>query len=666
MKNYFIALLIFASVISITGQSKYLVYFKDKGIEEGERLNKTSELYKIAESQLSQRAIERRKKVLGEEYITLRDIPINLDYINNLSERNIEILQKLKWFNAVSCILTEEQLVEISGLGFVDKVEKVKVYKRRVVEDEPFSGRLDKIESTNTLDYGNSYNQMNLSQVPVVHDLGINGEDVIIGFIDSGFNWEYHESTKNLTVLWEYDYVYVDDNTGDNPGDVLLGINKHGTQTLAIACGYQPGQVIGPSFNADVMLARTEDEGSERNVEEDNFAAAVQAMESRGVDILTSSLGYNLFDAGQTSYTYNEMDGLTAICTIAYEAAAELGVLTITSAGNEGALNTNNLYSGLTAPADGELTVAVGSVTSGNSIVSSSSSGPTADGRIKPEVVAQGSNAYSVGQSAGSFSFVNGTSFAAPLVAGIAGQLYSAFPHLTNRQARQMLMESGDNVAQPDNRRGWGLVSAKKAVTYPNLQNTGNGFRLHKIFIEEGGINTSSVKVHYQVNGGSETESAMSFDGNYLYTFNFPALANDDDVNLYFTFERTTGGSSREPLTSFYSMNYGQLHINFATDIEAPEELPTEFTLGQNYPNPFNGWTHIEFSVLKKENVKLHIFNVLGQKVRTLFDGIMEPGNKVLSWNGTDDSGAGVVTGAYFYTLVTPGGMITNKMIYLK
>lgn len=666
MKNLFIAFLIFLTVVPISGQTKYMVYFKDKGIGQGERLNKSSELYKIAESQLSQRAIERRKRTLGENYITEKDIPINGEYINQLTDRSVEIVRELKWFNAVSCMLTAEQVDEISEFDFISKVEKAKVYKRRIIEDGSQARELFKVESANSLDYGGALTQMELSEVPPVHDLGINGEDVIIGFIDSGFNWEFHESTKNLNMLWEYDYVYGDDDAGNLAGETLSSSNRHGTQTLAIACGYQSGAIIGPSFNADVMVARTEDEGSEKNVEEDNFAAAVEQMENRGVDIMTSSLGYNLFDSGETSYTFDDMDGQTAVVTLAYETAAQLGVLTITSSGNEGAPDPNYPYRGLTAPSDGELTVAVGNVSSENVLAGSSSRGPTADGRIKPEVVAMGTNVYSVGTSENSYSSVNGTSYAAPIVAGIAGQIYSAFPHITNRQARQMLMESGDNVGDPNNDRGWGLVSAKKAVTYPNLENMGDGFRLHKIFIEDGGIDNSSVKVNYSVNGANAVEAPMTFDGNYLFTFDFPALAANDEVEIYFAFDRTSGYSSRSPLTGTYKMNYGQLHVNFATDTEDFEELPTQFLLKQNYPNPFNGQTRIEFSILKTEKVNLTIYNLLGQKVKTLFDGIMEPGNKALSWDGRDDSGKGVVTGAYFYTLFTPNGMVTNKMIYLK
>jgi subtilisin family serine protease len=553
-------------VTSLTyGQEKYLIFFKDKGIEPGERLNKSSTLYKQALDNLTERAVERRKKNMGDEIITYEDLPLREDYINELKFKGIEIVHKLTWFNAVSAYLKEDQLNDIKNLSFVKKVEPVKVFKSKKQEN---SGTiLQKGSSPNTgLDYGNSFGQLELCDIPIVHSRGITGEGVILGLLDTGFDWNDHEALINVNVIDEYDFVFNDTITADEPEDAP-GQHNHGTSVMSEVAGFMNGTLIGASFSSSFLLAKTEYVPTETHVEEDNYAAALIWMENLGVDATSSSLGYSEFDPGQTSYTYADMDGQTTIVTIACELAFERGIVTITSAGNEG----NSPWFYITAPADGFNTIAVGAVNSSNSVASFSSHGPTYDGRIKPDILTQGVGVYAASAS-GFTSYTSsfgGTSAAAPLALGIAGLLLSAHPHLINEQVRDILQKTSDNYNSPSNTRGYGLASAQKAIEFPNLEEEDGSFTLHKILFLDG-INPSSAKINYFAGSGF-IEMPLIFDGTLKYNFTFPSISLDQEVKFYFTYQDSSGNNLREPINENYEFVYGEFIIGL--DSIVPVEL---------------------------------------------------------------------------------------------
>ncbi len=274
----------------------------------------------------------------------------------------------------------------------------------------------------------------------------------------------------------------------------------HGTYVFSIIGGYKDSVLIGASYGSSFILAKTEDIRSETHVEEDNYAAALEWMENLGVDVTSSSLGYNTFTSG-TSYTYADMNGKTTIVTRAAELAFQRGVVTITAAGNEG--NTKWRY--IIAPADGFNTMAVGAVNSDNIVAAFSSRGPTYDGRIKPDVVAMGVNVYGASTNGPDlYTYGSGTSSATPIAGGIAGLLLSAFPHLSNVQVRDIFHETSDNSEDPDNDRGYGLLSAAKAISFPNLQNLNGNYILHKAFIDS--FPVSDVNFHYTTNNKTLTK----------------------------------------------------------------------------------------------------------------------------------------------------------------
>ena len=234
--------------------------------------------------------------------------------------------------------------------------------------------------------------------------------------------------------------------------------------TSSVAVGYIENQLIGPAHGATIWGAVTECAPYERNIEEDNFVAGAEWLESQGIDIISASLGYIRFDSSQHSYTFADLDGDTGITTKIYDAAAGRGVVTVTSAGNDGD-NANQPF--ISMPADGDSVIAVGGVSPRGDYTYFSSIGPTADGRYKPDVAAQAEFVYVATGSGVRYSF--GTSFSAPMVAGIVAQVLQVNPYLNPKQIWEVLTSTASRNSTPDNRLGWGIVDAdapSKPLTY--------------------------------------------------------------------------------------------------------------------------------------------------------------------------------------------------------
>jgi len=661
MKKYlliFITLPLFFSY----SQTKYLIYFKDKGITESERIEKSSIQYKTALSYLTDKSIERRIKNMGKEnFITFEDLPIYNEYVNELELLNIKIENKLKWFNAVSAYLTAEQLQLAEKMDFIKKVERVKIL---IFSSPPaVNERVFKNNSTSSLnDYGPSFGQLQLSDVPAVHSKGITGEGILIGVLDTGFDWKNHESLVNTNVVAEFDFVFNDSTTANDTNDVTNQHN-HGTLVLSIIAGQKDSSLIGAAFGSDFILAKTEDNRSETHVEEDNYAAALEWMESYGVDVTSSSLGYSIFDPSTFSYTYSDMDGKTTIVTRAAELSFRRGVVTITSAGNEG--NSSWIY--ITAPADGINTLGIGAVYNNNEVVCFSSRGPTSDGRIKPDVVAQGVNVY--GALAGNFNgygTANGTSVSAPIASGIAALLLSAHPHLLNSQVRNILFETAGNSKTPNYVRGYGLLSALGAVQFPNLQEIPGTFTLHKMILQPENIDPQTVAFHYSTDGENFADVPMEFDLNLGYEFKLPFFFDGDLINFFFTYKDLNGTSFRDPVDDTYKFFYGQLNVSLNLDLK--KEF-TDFIVSDPFPNPFTPdrqtFTRISVKSSGNESLKIKIINPIGQLVAT-YSAITQKGRNNYDWYGKTSRGIDAASGAYYFLVDLNGRKYSRNLILLR
>ncbi|HAY32607.1 MAG TPA: S8 family serine peptidase [Ignavibacteria bacterium] len=439
------------------------IFFKDKGA--------VSDLNTQTHRYLTDRSVERRIKKLKSFNITDDlDLPVNQEYIKMISDMGIEIKRKSKWLNGVSCYASKMQIELISRSSFVKEVDIVQRYIKSTSVTQDFSGNASG-ENKNSnpsaiseINYGPSFNQSNLINIPAVHDLGYTGSGVLVASFDSGFDNLNHTCFDLIREkgIRSYDFVNGDTIVANDTG--RMGNGAHGTLTLSLLCGYDQGWLVSPAFDSEIILAKTENTESETPLEEDNWIAAAEWADSLGADVITSSLTYLEFNSPHPSYTWEDMDGSTARITIAADIAVSKGIVVVISAGNDG---FNPDHNTLGAPADGKKVITVGAVNLGKLRAGFSSVGPTADGRIKPEVMALGISNYTAFPGAGNVGYLNsssGTSLACPMVAGVCAIMLSANPLLTPDDVKQILLSSSERNGQPDNLTGWGVVNALSAV----------------------------------------------------------------------------------------------------------------------------------------------------------------------------------------------------------
>jgi serine protease AprX len=436
------------------------VFFTDKG-------NETQNYFQKPSTVVSEKSLNRRAKVLSEDkLISQTDLPVNQNYIEQIQSLGFQLKQKTKWFNGISGWITKSELLQIANLPFVKQLDIVYRFKKdnfeeetQVENSEESNQTLSKPQGTHSFNYGQSFAQLNQITVPQVHDLGYTGAGVTICLMDAGFaRWTTHQvfSTMNVIATWDF----VDGNSDVENGNA--GSGSHGTNTLSLIGGFYEGQLIGPAFDADFILARTEDIYSETPIEEDNWLAAMEWADSIGVDLTSTSLGYIDFDPPYQSYTWMDMDGNTCRITNSADYAVSLGIFVVNSAGNEGFHSTRNT---LGAPSDGDSVIAVGAVTSSGNRSSFSSVGPTVDGRIKPDLMAMGSNNRIACYSSNTcYSNGSGTSFSCPLVAGASALLLEADPSLTPMQLAALLKNTASMSTNPDRLYGWGIINTYSAL----------------------------------------------------------------------------------------------------------------------------------------------------------------------------------------------------------
>ncbi len=416
------------------------------------------------EALLSERAIKRRRKMLNAgvlpSLITIEDLPFHPDDLRALETAGLRIHHCLKGLFKVSGRIQKSHLQALASLSSVVEIDAVKTFRRSPEVDASSPGlpiyQTPTTHSTHVLNYGASFGQLNQIHVPAVHNLGISGQGVLIANFDAGFSNLTHEVFQNMTIVARKDFVTGQPN--------VVAPHSHGTLTLSVVGGFKPGQLIGPAYRSLYALARTEDVSSETPIEEDNWAAAVEWADSLGADIITSSLGYLDFDPPFASYTWQQMNGQTAISTLAARRAARLGIVVCNSAGNSGmvALPANTLN----APADADSILAVGAVNSLGVRASFSSVGPTADGRIKPDIMAQGVSVYSAASLGNTYTYASGTSLSCPLIAGVAALVLSAHPNLTPMQVITAIKSTASHANAPNREMGWGIANALAAVNF--------------------------------------------------------------------------------------------------------------------------------------------------------------------------------------------------------
>ena len=457
MKKPIVFLILFFLALNNLNAQRYLVRFKDKGF--------SSHTISNPIQYLSQRAVDRRSRFALN--IDSTDLPVTARYVDSIKAvPGVTVLNVSKWLNQVSILVTDANaLIKINSFPFV--VASFRVANRLRTDVNLPAKELETLRqftpsaasqriATDFFSYGNAFAQLHIHNGEFLHNIGLRGQNIIIGLLDAGYQ-NYTSMTAfdsirtNQQILGTWDFV--------ERNSSVVEDHPHGAQCLSLIASNMPGALVGAAPKANFYLFRTEDAASEYPIEEHNWVCGAERLDSAGGDLVSSSLGYRTFDDPSLNYTYADMNGNKTMAAIGADLAAKKGILVVSAAGNDG----NNGWHYLLTPADGDSVLAVGAVNASGIPWSGSSYGPSADGRVKPDVAAVGEGAF-VQYSNNAIGSGNGTSYACPNMAGLTACIMQGFPEFNNMKIINALRQAGNNVASPNDRIGFGIPDMKKVV----------------------------------------------------------------------------------------------------------------------------------------------------------------------------------------------------------
>ncbi len=631
---FLIFIIISSTELLFSEQNTYRVFFKDKGDEE---FHIGSQLYLKTLDLFSQDAINRRKKVFDEKsLITIQDAPVNPIYLDRLKPFITEVKLVSRWLNYCVVLCDETIISEIEELEFVKNVQitreilKTNSFDIQNVTENMTAFQMMQIETEDsTTIYGQTASQNNMLNVHNVHNLGISGKGIKIGFIDSGFKYKEHEAFKNSNIIAEYDFIQNDSITENQMFDIWNQHN-HGTNVMSVVAGFKQNTFVGIAPSSSIYLAKTESLEFERHIEEDRFAAATEWLESKGVDIINSSLGYDNFDSLEVSYDKSQIDGNSTIVAKYVNIATQKGVLFVISNGNKGPLPYT-----ISSPADADSCIAVGAVLpNGITVAEFSSRGPTYKEIIKPDLSAMGVS-VSLASTFSDTAYIagNGTSFASPLITGVAALYLSVFPESTPYQIKQALYNSASNNINPNNDIGRGVPDIFRAIKNNGIviapiitQNSSHFIRIFSNIIfpkdNNGNSNHNEATLYMKFNNNSNfTQFKMNkMNGDYLYVADVDEKYFEGKSALGYIKANDNINNRRMPFNdnNFITINPDSMQIPFNYNIN---NLPTalsensEIVIFPNVTSSKNGKISLSFASNDKGNTEFQIYNSLGNRI---------------------------------------------------
>ncbi|MFM1912484.1 MAG: hypothetical protein RIR51_322 [Bacteroidota bacterium] len=480
---------------------RYLIEFKDKN-------NSSYSVDRPAEF-LSQKAIDRRTK--NSISITQEDLPVNANYLEAVIATGAKVVYPLKWVNGAVIQANKEDLAEVlanqnvQGLYFPFPLDSIPGQNGNSISEpqKPKKGFVSN-NTLNQISYGNSSAFITQLRLDSMHADGFTGEGIIVALLDGGF-----DGMEVDTGYFENVFDKIVDTLTTYPGftSPFHARSSHGMNVFSALGINKPGNFVSGLFDAKFALAQTEEDIHELLIEEVNWMRGAEWADSLGADLINSSLGYSTFDNSLYNHTYNDLDGNTIFVTKAAALASKKGIVVLNSAGNSG----NGSWKYINAPADGMDVLAVGATLSSGAKASFSSFGPSADGRIKPDISALGANVTIVA-SANTLRTANGTSFSSPVTANLVGGLIQAYPRATSAQIREAVRMSGSLNQTPNNELGYGIpnwLDAKKVIEqllvlgikkneyslniYPNPTESNKTLTIEKSDFEKGKIEIISL-----------------------------------------------------------------------------------------------------------------------------------------------------------------------------
>jgi len=394
---------------------------------------------------LSERALARRAAQgigLSED-----DLPVPPSYLSALLEVEgvVDVLVTSKWLNAATVQVADSAFdpATLEALPHVLDVRTVAVLPGPREPEGIFHDRL-----LDTTAYGAGWLPLAQLGGDHLHDAGFLGAGRWIAVIDAGF--EYVDVLPVFETARSEGRIHEGLDAMHSP--TVYDHHRHGTYVLGTMAGNLSDSLIGTAPAADYFLYRSEDAYSEYVIEEDYWIYAAEHADSIGVDLINTSLGYSLFDEPAMNHAHEDLDGLTTNISIGMTMAADRGILCVTSAGNSGA----SAWHKITAPADAHGILAVGAVNAVGDHAPFSGFGPAADGRVKPDVMALGVAAGFPWPDS-TIHYGNGTSFASPILCGLAACLWEAHPLATAAEVRDAIIASSSHFTTPNDSMGHGI-----------------------------------------------------------------------------------------------------------------------------------------------------------------------------------------------------------------
>jgi len=457
MKKHYSLILIgmlMAAPVIRAQDARYAVYFTDK--------DTAASPYSLEDpgAFLSDRSLERRD--MQDIKVHLTDLPLSPRYIDSVKPLVHHIQNRSRWLNLLVVEAPDSVVPQLTSKTFVRSVRhlapapgKNSSTALRSTQQADSSGKKNTSTRIDSSLYGHTWGQIEMLKGHRLHQGGYQGRGMTIAVLDAGF--------KNVDKLPAFDSLWVNDQIlevkdfEDHDGQVFDS-HQHGTMVLSVIAANLPGTYLGTAPKAKFMLFRTEVTRSEFIAEEYNWVAAAEFADSAGAHIINSSLGYTTFDSAAQNHTYQDMDGNSTPITRAADLAASKGMLVVSSAGNLG----SDPWHYISAPADADSIITVGAVDENHNHASFSSVGPTYDGRIKPEVAAQGVATVVQGADS-SLALGNGTSFSAPIISGLMACLWEKNPSYSNMQLRDLLLNNASQPDNPDSLIGYGIPNFSMA-----------------------------------------------------------------------------------------------------------------------------------------------------------------------------------------------------------
>jgi serine protease AprX len=513
MKKTLLLLLILSTLSAFSQDDDAWIYFNDKP--------NSATFLNNPLTMLTQRSLDRR--TAQGIALNIQDVPVYQPYINQITAANgIVVLAKSKWLNCVHVRGLQADITALLSLFFVNHIHWANNSMNRMVNNNSQNGLINKqLETATNFNYGNSANQIQMLNGHLLHQQNFTGTGKIIAVLDAGFPsantiQPLQSLQSNNQILGGYDFV--------NKSTNFYTGNSHGTLVLSCMGGYKDGQLVGTAPDASYYLYITEDINSENPVEESNWVEAAEEADRVGVDVITSSLGYFGYDNPAYSHSYSDMTGNKNFASQGANIAFTKGIVVVASAGNEGA--TSEPHVGV--PAEATNVLAIGAVQANRNYAGFSSIGPSYDGRVKPDVMAQGQAAV-LSNTSGTITTASGTSFSGPIMAGMIASFWQAVPNLSAQQVVNFVKQSSDkyNILPYTNQYGYGIPNFQLALN--NALGTNNSSI--SIFELQQSINDKAIRIVYTNNYKDLKLSLFNILGQFVLEENITHSYQNIDLN---------------------------------------------------------------------------------------------------------------------------------------